>query len=58
MSVETETRHCPLGMRVITIRSININNKPIKDQQSLMGLMLCIYVPDCFLRLVKVSYLK
>ena len=46
MRVDTESRPSRLGKRVITICSIDINNKPIKDQKSLMGLMLGIYVSD------------
>ncbi|PTE80235.1 hypothetical protein BUZ01_05255 [Staphylococcus gallinarum] len=49
MSVETEARPIPLGKRAITIRSIDINNKLIKGQKFLMGLMLGLCVPDYFL---------
>ncbi|GEQ05796.1 hypothetical protein SGA02_16240 [Staphylococcus gallinarum] len=48
MIVEIEFRPNPLGKQTMTILSIDINNKPIKDLKSLMGLMLGIYLPVLF----------
>ncbi|PTL06971.1 hypothetical protein BUZ11_11725 [Staphylococcus gallinarum] len=48
MIVEIEFRPSPLGKQAMIILSIDINNKPIKDLKSLMGLMLGIYLPVLF----------